>query len=300
METMPTLPFERLTVIGLGLIGGSMAMAAKERFPHWQVCGIDPQSESLQFALRHHIIDQAALTLPEHFEDNQLIVIACHVTPALEVLRQLAPCIQGRNIWVTDIGSCKQKIGALGQTLLPTQFLAGHPMAGKEFSGITHATPLLFAGKSYLLCPHEQSDPQLLANLQTFVRALGAHPKLIDAETHDRYMAYVSHLPQLYAVMLTQLLDRNEPGRLMAYHGAGLDDQLRLAASPYPMWGDILYQNAEHLETALLGLRAVIDEALPLLREGNAEGLKVWFDRANEMHGQFLGLQANRSGLPLL
>jgi prephenate dehydrogenase len=296
MEMM--VSFERLTVIGLGLIGGSIAMAARERFPHWQVTGVDPKAESLQYALKHQLIDQAALTLPERFEDNHLIVIACHVTPALDVLRQLAPLIQGQNILVTDIGSCKQKITALGQSLLPTQFIAGHPMAGKEFSGIAHATPLLFAGKSYLLCPHAQSVPQALESLQAFVRTLGAHPKLIDAEKHDRYMAYVSHLPQLYAVMLTQLLYKNEPGHLMAYHGAGLDDQLRLAASPYEMWGDILCQNADHLETALLGLRAVIDEALPLLREGDRDGLKVWFDRANEMHSQFLGLQATRPVLP--
>lgn len=288
-----TLPFDRLTVIGLGLIGGSLAMAAKERFPHWQVTGVDPKAESLQYALKHQVIDQASLTLPEMIEDNHLIVIACHVMPSLDVLRQLAPKVQGRNILVTDIGSCKHAIAALGQSLIPEHFIPGHPMAGKEFSGIRYATPLLFAGKPYLLCPHAQTDGQRLEALQNFIRAIGALPKLIDAEKHDRYMAYVSHLPQLYSVMLTQLLYKNEPGHLMGYHGAGLDDQLRLAASPYEMWGDILFQNAENLEAALLGFRDTIDEALPILRDKNSDELKAWFNRANEMHRQFLGMQVN-------
>ncbi len=294
------LPFKGLTVIGLGLIGGSIAMAAKERFPDWHITGVDPQASTLQYALKHQVIDQAALTIPEAFDRDQLIVIACHLTPSLNVLEQLAPKVQGKNILVTDIGSCKQAIAQLGQALLPTQFIAGHPMAGKEFSGIAHATPLLFAGKSYLLSPHAQSDAERVEQLKSFIQALGATPKLIDAEKHDRYMAYVSHLPQLYSVMLTQLLYQNEPGHLMAYHGAGLDDQLRLSASPYSMWGDVLFQNADNLETALLGLRNLIDEALPILRTATANpaALEQWFIRANEMHQQFLGMRASRAPSP--
>lgn len=295
-----TLPFQRLTVIGLGLIGGSLAMAAKERFPNWHVTGVDPNAETLQYALKHQVIDQAALTLPEMLEDNQLIVIACHLTPSLSVLKELAPKVAGKNILVSDIGSCKQAIAQLGQELLPTQFIAGHPMAGKEFSGIQHATPLLFAGKSYLLCPHVQTESEQLEQLKAFVQAFGAIPKLIDSEKHDRYMAYVSHLPQLYSVMLTHLLGQNEPGHLMAYHGAGLDDQLRLAASPYGMWGDVLFQNAANMEKALLELRDCIDEMLPILRQenDNPEALKLWFERANEMHHQFLAVRAARTGSP--
>lgn len=295
--TEMTLPFERLTVIGLGLIGGSLAMAVKERFPDWHVTGVDPNAEALQYALKHQVIDQASLTLPESFEDNHLIVIACHLTPSLDVLRQLATKALGKNSLVTDIGSCKQKIAELGRELLPAQFIPGHPMAGKEFSGIAHATPLLFAGKSYLLCPHPQTDAQRLEQLTAFVQALGASPKLIDAEKHDRYMAYVSHLPQLYSVMLTNLLYRNEPGHLMAYHGAGLDDQLRLAASPYGMWGDVLFQNAGNMEKALLELRDIIDEMLPILRQetANPDELRQWFSRANEMHQQFQTMRASRT-----
>lgn len=279
------LPFKHLTVIGLGLIGGSFAMAIRERFPDIQIQGVDPTAETLQYALKHKVIDQASLTLPERFEEPHLIVIACHLTPSLEVLKQLAPRVAGKNILVTDIGSCKSEIAAIGQELLPSQFIAGHPMAGKEFSGIEHATPLLFAGKSYLLCPHSAADSHRLEVLKGLVKSLGGLPKLIDADKHDRYMAYVSHLPQLYSVLLTNLLYRNEPGHLVAYHGAGLDDQLRLAASPHSMWGDILLHNADNMEKVLVELRGIIDETLPLLKEPGA--LEPWFTRANEIHRQF-------------
>jgi prephenate dehydrogenase len=286
------IPFKRLTVIGLGLIGGSIAMAARERFPELHIQGIDPKAETLQYALKHKVIDQAALTLPTQFEADQLIVIACHLSPSLSILQELAACVNAPNILITDIGSCKAEITAMGQTLLPTQFIAGHPMAGKEFSGIEHATPLLFAGKPYLLCPHSATAPQQLQMLQDFVKQIGGLPKLIDAEKHDRYMAYVSHLPQLYSILLTNVLYRNEPGHLMAYHGAGLDDQLRLAASPHSMWGDVLLHNSDNLIQALSELRDVIDEAIPLLNQSGA--LEPWFTRANDIHRQFQNMRANR------
>jgi prephenate dehydrogenase len=290
------LPFNRLTVIGLGLIGGSMAMAVRERFPNWRIKAVDPNAETLQYALRQQVVDEVALTLPERWPEGEggahLIVIACHLTPALTVLRHLAPLVKGKNILVTDIGSCKQEIAELGRELLPDQFIAGHPMAGKEFSGIQHAASLLFAGKSYLLCPHTDTPAERLETLQAFVRALGANPRLIDAAKHDRYMAYVSHLPQLYSVLLSNLLYRNEPGHLVGYHGAGLDDQIRLSASPHSMWGDVLFHNADNMINVLTEMREIIDEVLPLLKQPGA--LEPWFEHANEIHRQFHVMRVNR------
>lgn len=303
------LPFKRLTIFGLGLIGGSLAMAARERFPDWQIQGVDLHAETLQYALRSRIIDKAALNIGEAatwFEsaspdEPQLIVLAAHLDQNLELLELLAPLVRGRPFLVTDIGSCKRRIAELGQKLLPIEFIAGHPMAGREFSGIEGATPLMFVGKAYLLCPHSQPDSQRLEWLQAFVKGLGANPRLIDAERHDRYMAYVSHLPQLYAVMLTNLLYRHEPGHLLAYHGGGLDDQLRLAASPHRMWGQVFAQNEDNMAAVLTELRQMIDEVLPLLDGGaNAknETMKLWFARANEVHRQFQAIRASRMSLP--
>lgn len=304
----PEPPFRHLTIIGLGLIGGSLAMAARERFPSLHIQGVDPNAEALQYALRHHVIDKASLTLPAQFEESHLIIIACHLSPALAVLQALAPLVEGKDILVTDIGSCKRQIAALGQTLLPTQFIPGHPMAGKEFAGIEHATALLFTGKAYLLSPHAATPSEPLARLQQFVEQIGGKPKLVDPDRHDHYMAYVSHLPQMYAILLTNLLYRHEPGHLLAYHGGGLDDQLRLAASPCAMWGDIFQKNGDNLKQVLLELKDLIDEALPLLEEHSSmstndpsssssqacEAWQPWFDRSNEIQRQFLAMCTRR------
>lgn len=292
---MSDLPFKKLTVIGLGLIGGSFAMAARECFPDWQVQGIDPDADALDFAKTQGVIHTAAQELPAQWEDNQLIVLACHITPSLEVLARLAPNIAGKNILMTDIGSCKREITALGRDVLPQQFIAGHPMAGKEFSGIRHATPLLFANKSYLLCPHQDTPSERLADLQSLVRRFGAIPRLIDAERHDEYMAFVSHLPQLYSVLLANLLARHEPGRLLTYYGGGLDGQLRLAASPFSMWGDVFKHNAGNLKAALEELRSLIDEVLPSLDDTDEAiaGFASRFARANEVHRQFEAMKSS-------
>jgi prephenate dehydrogenase len=292
---MSDLPFRNLTVIGLGLIGGSLAMAVRERFPDWHIQGVDPNAETLQYALKHGVIDKASLTLPERFDEQHLIVIATHLGLSWDILRALAPSVSGKDILVTDIGSCKREIVSLGQHLLPTEFIGMHPMAGKEFSGIAYATPLLFAGKALLLCPHSDTDPQRLEQAKQFAQALGASVRLIDADRHDRYMAYVSHLPQLYAILLTNLLYRHEPGHLLAYHGGGLDDQLRLAASPYAMWRDIFARNGDNMQAVLRELRDMIDEVLPLLEKPvEEEPLQPWFNRANEVHRQFNAMRLHR------
>lgn len=290
---MEGAPFKHLTVIGLGLIGGSFAMAARERYPDLAIQAVDSNPGSLQYAVRHHIIDRASLTLPPVLEAGHLVVLATHLSDSMQVLETLAPRIRDEDVLVTDVGSCKRAITELGKQLLPDRFIAGHPMAGKEFSGVTHATSLLFAGKSYLFCPHEQTDPVRLKQLQDFVKGFGAVPRVIDPPTHDRYMAYVSHLPQLYAVLLTNLLYRHEPANLLTYHGGGLDDQLRLAASPYAMWKDVFNQNADNLLEVLKELQSVIEEARPIL-ENDENGFAPWFERSNEVHQEFHAIRLNR------
>lgn len=293
---MAELPFKNLTIIGLGLIGGSLAMAARERFPDWHIRAVDTNPEALQYALRHQMIDRGMLTLPDELEEDHLMVIATHLGVSSGILESLAPRVQGRRITVTDVGSCKRPIMELGKRLLPAQFIAGHPMAGKELSGVENATSLLFANKAYLFCPHKETDAETLEHLKTFVQALGAIPRVIDADMHDRYMAYVSHLPQLYAILLTNLLYRHEPGHLLSYHGGGLDDQLRLGASPYEMWEAIFSQNRDNLTSALSELRDLIDDVLPLLDTAHPDHAKLagWFARSNDVHRQFHLIRLNR------
>jgi prephenate dehydrogenase len=297
-ETVPI--YRHLTVIGCGLLGGSWLMAAKESNPTLHTRAVDTNAETLQYLLKAHVADDVSLTLPTQWESNHLVIIATHLTASLEVLKQLAPLVQhDPTLTVSDIGSCKRAIVALGQELLPNQFVGGHPLAGKEVSGVQNATSLLFAGKPYVLCPNvANATPayaQHIANLKHFIETtLRAGVGTQTVDTHDRAMAFVSHLPQLYAVVLTQLLAQNRPAELLAFHGAGMDGHLRLAASPYDMWHDVVLQNADNLKEVIGQCKALLAQLETQLNaihttpteDANAL-LAQWFTSANTIHQRF-------------
>ncbi len=293
-------PFRALTVIGCGLLGGSWLMAAKESNPTLHTRAVDTNAETLQYLLKAQAVDDVSLTLPSQWEPNHLVIIATHLTASLDVLKQLTPLVENDpTIIVSDIGSCKRAIVALGQELLPNQFIGGHPLAGKEVSGVHHATSLLFTGKPYVLCPNEANltadYAQRVASLTHFIETtLRARVGMQPVETHDRAMAFVSHLPQLYAVVLTQLLSHNRPGELLAFHGAGMDGHLRLAASPYEMWHDIVLQNADNLKEVIgqcKELLVQLEDQLHCIHTTPTKDptalLAQWFASANTIHQRF-------------
>lgn len=285
-----TSPFEKLTVIGTGLIGGSFLMACRENFSNLKIRAVDTNQQTLQFLVKHSLVDEVSQSVPTDFETSELVILATHLKTSLTILEQIAPHIKKNNGLVSDIGSCKRAIFDLGAKLLPQHFIAGHPLAGKEVSGINNATSLLFAGKPYALCQPENFDSepvmqQKFNNLKQFLeQGLRARVGTLMPGQHDRYMAYVSHFPQLYAVMLTTLLYRNEPGNLLEFHGAGIDDQLRLAASPYEMWRDVFDLNEDNLRRVIREFAGLFKEADAAL---NKADMQTWFEHANEIHKEF-------------
>jgi prephenate dehydrogenase len=286
--------FKFLTVIGLGLIGGSFAMAVRAVFPDIHILGVDEDEEALTYAIRAGIVDKVSRQLPERFEENHLVVIATHLNSSLKVLSAVAKTLTDltvENVLVMDVGSCKRQICELAETVLPEKFIGGHPMAGKEFSGIEQATSLLMMGKWFLLTPLKNTPHDALVRLEAFLTSLGTLPKIVDGEHHDRYMAYVSHLPQLYAIGLTNLLFQHEPARLLSYHGGGIDDQLRLSASPYVMWRDVYAQNQDNVKAALDGL---IRELQLLSENLSGEALETAFLQANMVHRVFHDLKSEQ------
>ncbi|MBX2861168.1 MAG: prephenate dehydrogenase [Vampirovibrio sp.] len=291
---MNTCAFKRLTIIGTGLIGGSLAMAAREMYEDLWIQAVDVNGEALQYLLKARTVDEVSLTIPSAFEEDHLIILACHLSQSLEALKELAPKVKGKAITVSDVGSCKRAIGALGKEVLPGQFIGAHPLSGKEFSGTAHAASLLFANKSYILCPTltpsdtVEKDNPTLSILIDFFKGLGASPRILDAETHDLYMAYMSHLPQLYAILLTNLLSNHQPGHLLSYHGGGIDDQLRLSASPYAMWKDVFAQNKDNMDRVTSELAELLTQAPQVL---NNPDLAQWFNRSNQLHQQFQALK---------
>lgn len=306
MVTPVASPFSHVLLVGLGLIGGSFIQAARQAYPTLPITAVDINEASLQLALRQNMVDRAWRELPQPYLPHpdaspdcpELIVLASHLPVNQQYLQRLAPQVLNQPVVVTDLGSCKRQIVALGQALLPQQFLGGHPMAGRETTGLQQASSVLFAGKRFLMTPHcEVQQADLVERMSRFVVQLGMRPSVLSVENHDQFMAYVSHLPQLYAVLLTNLIAPHGAGRLLSFHGGGIDDQLRLAASPYAMWGPIFAENQDNLG-------AVVDEMIVRLQQlrqalGQPE-LQEWFTTSNQLHQAFHQLKTQAARAPSL
>jgi len=263
---------QKITIIGCGLIGGSIAMALARRRPEWPVACLDladrlPALKEAGIAAEIGTLEDLARHVPE----SDIVLLATPVQAILETLALLAPHLRPGTV-VTDVGSTKSRIMAEAGALMPpgTCFVGGHPMAGSEHSGVEAADPLLFSDRVYVLCPYPDTPPEAMLSLLDLVESLMARPITIDPEEHDRVMAVVSHLPQLIAVALMHAADAEDATHTMlgALAGRGFLDMTRLAASEYGMWKGILETNREAIMDAI----ARFERSLSLLRDGMAAG----------------------------
>jgi prephenate dehydrogenase len=297
--------FEKVGIIGLGLIGGSIALKARELWPTSLVIAVD-NKDVLETAMRLHAIDVAADDLIVLAEAD-LVVLAAPVKQNLALLEELDDHVRVPAV-VTDTGSTKRHIVAAARSLPPRfTFIGGHPLGGAAKGGLEHARPDLFAGRPWLLTPDEQeiarrvpSSPKgspdhhglgeggqpggAVEKLTSFVRALGAEPKTMTADAHDRVLAYLSHLPQLTASALMQVVGEAVGQDGLALAGRGLADTTRLASSPADIWKDIVATNPDEVGPALDALIAVLKDLRKDLLNGDR--LAEVFDEANRWREQ--------------
>ena len=262
----------KITIVGCGLIGGSIALALRQSQSGDTIVCID-LPECLPAIRATGVADEIGTPddLEKHAPESSIVFLAVPVQTAVDVLARLGPFLREGTI-VTDVGSTKKFIMAQAQSLVPTgvHFIGGHPMAGSESSGIEAADPLLFSDRVYVLCPYPDTPPEALLSLMDLLEKLLALPVTIEAEEHDRIMAVISHLPQLIAVALmhaAQLEDAGH-GMLDKLAGRGFLDMTRLAASDYGIWKGILETNRDAIEEALKRF----DESLAWLREAVFDG----------------------------
>jgi prephenate dehydrogenase len=246
----------KITIIGCGLIGGSMALALKRRRPEYTVACLD-LPERIPAILEAGVADQVGTLdeLSSHIPESSIVMLATPVQSVLTTIALLGPFLREHTI-VTDVGSTKKRIMAEAQKLLPSgvHFIGGHPMTGSEHSGVEAADPLLFSDRVYVLCPYPDTPSEALLSLLDLVESLLALPITIDPEEHDRIMAMASHLPQLISVALMNaaLAGDAEHAMLEKLAGRGFLDMTRLAASDYGMWEGILETNKEAVEQAVV------------------------------------------------
>jgi prephenate dehydrogenase len=263
--------FERIGIVGLGLIGGSIALKARELWPTSLVIAVD-NKDVLETAMRLHAIDVAADDLIVLAEAD-IVVFSAPVKQNIALLAELDEHVRQPAV-VTDTGSTKRDIVSAAAVLPPRfTFIGGHPLAGAAHGGLEHARPDLFAGRPWLLTPASPpSEARAFSaseKLSAFIRALGAEPRVVSADAHDRLLAFLSHLPQLTASALMQVVGDAVGQDGLALAGRGLADTTRLASSPADIWRDIAATNADEIGPALDALIEVLQGLRHDLEDGD-------------------------------
>ena len=259
--------FEKIGIVGLGLIGGSIALAARELWPASLVIAVD-NKDVLETAMRLHAIDVAADDLIVLAEAD-IVVLAAPARQNIALLAALDENVRQAAV-ITDTSSTKREIVAAARSLPPRfTFVGGHPLGGAAKGGLEHARTDLFRGRPWLLTPTGDAGGAALEKLMAFVRALGAEPRIVGVEAHDRLLAFLSHLPQLTASALMQVVGDAVGHDGLALAGRGLADTTRLAASPADIWRDIAATNGDEIGPALDALIAVLQDLRRDLPDGD-------------------------------
>ena len=258
--------FQKVGIVGLGLIGGSIALATRQIWPASLVIGVD-NKDVLETAMRLHAIDIAADD-PYVLAEADLVILAAPVRQNIELLRDLDDNVTQPAV-VTDVGSTKRAIVEAARSLPPKfVFIGGHPLGGAAQGGLEHARPDLFTGRPWLLTPSTEGG-DAVEKLSAFVKALGAEPRIVDVAAHDRLLAFLSHLPQLTASSLMTVVGNAVGAQGLALSGKGLADTTRLASSPAEIWRDIAATNADEIGPALDALIAVLQDLRRDLPKGD-------------------------------
>jgi len=273
---------KQVSIIGIGLIGGSFALDLKHYIPEVQITGIDQNKTHLTEAMKLGIIDQTGDL--KSLENADLVVLAIPVNAALEVLPQVLNFISDKAV-VIDMGSTKEAIcKAVSTHPRRSQFLATHPIAGTEFSGPSAAIHGLFNNKTNIICEVEKTLPVLGELVLTLFKTMGMHLRFMPANDHDKHIAYVSHLSHISSFMLgkTVIEKEKDERNIFDMAGSGFESTVRLAKSSPAMWTPIFEENKENVVESLKEYIANL-EAFKTWVE-NDDFQKVYESMANTNH----------------
>ncbi|RFU68491.1 prephenate dehydrogenase [Peribacillus saganii] len=271
-------------VIGLGLIGGSVALAIRQEHKEAFITGFDVNEQNIALAKVLGIIDESCDSVEKEAAQADLIVIAIPVLKTAEMIKRLAAMPLKKDVLITDVGSTKERIVEASQVLAEQgiAFIGAHPMAGSHKSGTGAAKAHLFENAFYMLTPGENITAEQIETLKTWLKGTRAHFLEISPRVHDQLAGVISHFPHIIAAGLVNQarsseLDSELVSRLAA---GGFRDITRIASSSPAMWRDILLQNQEVILSLMDSWQTEMEKIKSLIKERNSEGIYHFFDEA--------------------
>jgi len=282
---------EKLVVVGVGLVGGSFALALKGAGAVGRVIGVGRGARNIRRALELKIIDAAGALDEATFADADLVLLAVPLGQMRAVMRSIAPHLGAKTV-VTDAGSTKEGVVALARRELKgalSRFVPGHPVAGTEKSGADAAFAGLYRGRRVVLTPLEETGPEALALVRAAWERCGASVFELRPREHDAVMASVSHLPHVLAYALVDQVARHKNAQqLFSYAAGGFRDFTRIAASHPEMWRDICLANKKALLAELVRYGGKLERVKRMLERGDARALHALFSGAREARDRWL------------
>jgi prephenate dehydrogenase len=278
--------FPDVTIVGVGLIGGSLAKVMKAKNLAGAITGTGRSKASLEQALRLGVIDRGDQDARHAVEQADLVILASPVNTFAPIVRQIGSHIKSGAI-LTDVGSVKGGMVRTLEDLLPpgVHFVPGHPIAGREQHGVTAATETLFRGAKCILTPTVRTDARALDVVTRLWTAAGASVMVMDPDLHDHVFAAVSHMPHVAAFAMMNAVAGLGSGKeqYLQFSGAGFRDFTRIAASSPEMWRDICLLNAANIVDMIDRYQSSLDRMKRAIQEGAAEEIEGLFKEASDV-----------------
>ena len=280
----------KITIIGVGLIGGSLAKAIKENQLANKVCGYGRDQSRLEKAKNTNIIDELSTNIDEAVKGADIVVIATPVGTFKQILEAIEPLITEQVI-ISDVGSTKTNIVKIVNEVLGEKskcFVPAHPIAGKEKSGFEVSVPDLFKDKKTIITPLENNAPESIKVIHDMWIGTGAEVDYLSPESHDELLGMTSHLPHMLAFSLVNYLVSQSPNASI-YAGGGFKDFSRIASGDAVMWRDICIQNKEQIINHLKGYQSTLSELIDAIDDDDSKRLEMLFTTAKNTRDSWVG-----------
>ncbi|MDC0482833.1 prephenate dehydrogenase/arogenate dehydrogenase family protein [Candidatus Thioglobus sp.] len=280
----------KITIIGVGLIGGSLAKAIKENNLAKVVFGFGRDLNRLEKAQKANVIDQFSTNLKDAINNSDIVIIATPVGSFQEILSEIKPFLTSK-IVISDVGSTKTNIASIvSQTLgdYSNYFIPAHPIAGKEKSGFEASEANLFNNRKVIITPLETSNPDSINIIQEMWEGTGADVDFMSPESHDELLGMTSHLPHMLAFSLVNYLISKNPSASI-YAAGGFKDFSRIASGDAVMWRDICIQNKDQIVSHIKGYQKTLDSLVDAIENENSDELDLLFTSAKKTRDSWVG-----------